>query len=456
MRSGVPHRFKIILFVLFVLMTRIPWLQPGYGVDSDAWRVVLAARHIKETGDYMLSRLPGYPLQEYLLSWISMSTPVIVNGMTALFSSVACLYFVLVLRFFRIKRAYLWGIAFALTPVVYINSVNSMDYMWALAFLLAAVYLVLKDRPMLAGVFLGLAMGCRLTSAVMLLPLGIWLVVIYANKSYLRLLSLAGSMLVTGVLCYIPVFVYYGYGFLDFYDIPGYPSLATLAGRSLLRVWGVWGTVGILFMIGLLLFSRRIIRMSWHELEKRSGLLLCLTTVVIYAAAFLRLPHEAGYLIPVVPFVILGLNLILRSQYTLGLVVALLLSSFFLSVERSGVEWTGPIVEDHFKRIDQTRWVNQVITAVKNLQGPAVIVTGSLLPQIQVMTDNDPADDKIFIDLVSDVDQFEAFVERGADVYVMEEARHYNEHVYQIDLVEMGAFVFDSLLTDAKTSRMPR
>ncbi|MDZ7725410.1 MAG: hypothetical protein U5R06_21965 [candidate division KSB1 bacterium] len=453
MRFGAFQRVKLILFFLFVLLTRIPWLTPGYGLDSDAWRVVRAARNIAETGDYTLSRLPGYPLQEYLLSWIGTSAPVVVNGLTAVFSSMACLFFVLILRFFHIKRIFLWGIAFALTPVVYINSVNSMDYMWALAFVLAAVYLVLKDRPVLAGLCLGLAVGCRMTSAAMLLPLAIWLFIIYANKSYVRLLSLAGLALITGVLCYIPVFVHYGIGFLNFYDIPGYPSLATLLGRSVLWVWGVWGAAGLLLMFALALFNRQIVRMSWHDLEKRSGILLCLTTVVIYFAVFLRLPHEAGYLIPVVPFMILGVNLIMRSRYTLGLAIALLLSPFLVSVDRSGIEWTGPVIQDHFKRTDQTHRITCIIAAVNKLKGPAVMVTGSLLPQIQVMTD-DPADDeKIFVDSISDREQIESYTSRGADIYVLEEAISYNEQVYQIDLLKLGAISFDSLLTNFKPSR---
>ena len=85
------------------------------------------------------------------------------------------MFFAIILRYFRIKHYLLLTLAFALTPVVYVNSVNTMDYMIALAFVLGSTYFVMVHRPLAAGMFLGLAIGSRITSGAMLLPLTLWI-----------------------------------------------------------------------------------------------------------------------------------------------------------------------------------------------------------------------------------------------------------------------------------------
>ena len=67
------------------------------------------------------------------------------------------------------------GFALAFTPQVYINSSNTTDYVWALAFILGSLYFVLLGRPLMAGILLGLAIGSRITSGAMLLRLGVLL-----------------------------------------------------------------------------------------------------------------------------------------------------------------------------------------------------------------------------------------------------------------------------------------
>ena len=47
-----------------VFLSRVPFLLPGYGWDSDAWLIAGTARKIAQTGRYHESRLPGYPVHE--------------------------------------------------------------------------------------------------------------------------------------------------------------------------------------------------------------------------------------------------------------------------------------------------------------------------------------------------------------------------------------------------------
>src|SRR3972149_4028824 len=78
-----PLPFLALAFVY--LAVRIPWLNLGYGTDPDAWRVALSAEHLLSDGEYLPSRLPGYPLHEFATVpliragwvWTNLSTAVV-------------------------------------------------------------------------------------------------------------------------------------------------------------------------------------------------------------------------------------------------------------------------------------------------------------------------------------------------------------------------------------------
>src|SRR4029077_611813 len=159
-----------------VALSRIPFVDGGYGVNVDAWRVARVARQIAVTGVYEVSRFPGYPFQEIVCSWFWRGGALALNGMSAFFSVAAAVAFTACAKKLKCRDAFLAGLAFAMTPIVFINSVTSKDYVWAIAFLLGSLLSVLSRQSLLAGTLLGLAVGCRITSGAMLLPLGLILI----------------------------------------------------------------------------------------------------------------------------------------------------------------------------------------------------------------------------------------------------------------------------------------
>lgn len=64
-----PH-CQLALVLVVVLFSRLPFLDAGYGVNADAWRVARAAHEIATTGQYSVSRFPGYPIQEIVCLWL--------------------------------------------------------------------------------------------------------------------------------------------------------------------------------------------------------------------------------------------------------------------------------------------------------------------------------------------------------------------------------------------------
>jgi len=56
-------KFAFLSLIIIVILSRIFFLNAGYGSEEDAWGVGLTAKHITATGEYEASRLPGHPLQ---------------------------------------------------------------------------------------------------------------------------------------------------------------------------------------------------------------------------------------------------------------------------------------------------------------------------------------------------------------------------------------------------------
>src|SRR6202140_5316155 len=220
------ERLALALAALAVLLTRLPWIGSGYGSDPDSYRVVLAARQLARTGVYEASRLPGYPVYEFLTALSAAAAPWVSNAVTALLSAAAFVLFALIVRELGVRRYLLIALAFAMTPVIYLNSSCTMDYIPALAGQLAATYAVMRRRPMLAGLLLGLGVGCRITAGALALPLCLWMLLTAAPRPALRqCLAFGITLLLVSVLCFLPVWRRYGTDFFAFYDNGGEPRL---------------------------------------------------------------------------------------------------------------------------------------------------------------------------------------------------------------------------------------
>ena len=54
--TGVGAALAVVVF-----LSRVPFLQFGFGTDTDTWKFASALREMSETGRYTASRMPGYP-----------------------------------------------------------------------------------------------------------------------------------------------------------------------------------------------------------------------------------------------------------------------------------------------------------------------------------------------------------------------------------------------------------
>jgi len=350
---SAPRREADLALGLLIAASRVPFLAAGYGTDTDAWKLAFAAREIGRTGHYAPSRLPGFPVQEYVSALVWRGGPLALNGLTALWSVIAALLFLRLWRRLGGRDAALATLAFAFVPALYVGSVSAMDYLWAEACVLGALNLALEGRALATGVLLGVATGCRITSAALGLPLLMLLWPALRPPRAARAALFAGVAGAIAALCYLPAYLRFGTGFLSFYEPQGaqkslgdflagmlkpgpapFPP-ALIAGQATVGVFGPIGAlaVGIAMLAALLAAARRGPGTD-RALALPRGVAPALGVgLLIPLALYLRLPHDEGYLIPALPFVLLLLAAATPRAVLRACLAAMVVSPFLLGVD---------------------------------------------------------------------------------------------------------------------------
>jgi hypothetical protein len=423
----------LALLCAAVLATRLPFLGAGYGEHADNWRIALAARHIAETGVYEYSRAPGYPIQEYVCSWFWKTGPFGFNLLDALFCTAAALGFALICIEYGVGDWWLAGLTLAFIPVLYVNSVSSKDFPWALAFLLASWWCALRKRSVWTGILLGIAMGCRMTSGAAALPIALILIEGAENRVAIRRVLITGVISASIVIAaFVPVYTRYGTDFFNFYAEHGFPGPLEIAARMTIEVWGILGFAGLCIA---LLAGLRSPRPPRPVVSSRQ-LLAWGSMLVIYAIAFFCLPDEAAYLIPAIPFTLL-LVWYVAPQWAFRACCALIIASPFLTWS-GALPAPGLIIQDHRERVATDGQIGGFLHFASMVSGSNAYIVGSWEPPIAVLTADAPVANAKFIYLLTqaELDQLNA---QGWHVWYLPLMREFNSHVYQYDVAAHGA-----------------
>lgn len=454
---------RFLLVAALVLVTRLPFLGAGYGADPDAWRVAWAARVLATTGHYEASRFPGYPLQEMVSSLVWRGGPLALNALTALLSALGAAFFARTLRRLGSRDDVIAALALASTPAIFLASVTAMDYVWALSLALAALDFAIRGRALAAGLLLGLAIGCRITSAGLVLPLALALAGASPAGARLRNAARFGAAaLAVGALAFLPVFLAYGPGFLRFYQF-GYPRALHVVKNASVDLWGIPGfaTIAIACLFWLARLGRRSGVPSIPAPSPGGLVAACACGIAVYLAAYLRLPIKAFYLIPAVPFMLLLLGRSLARNGFLAVCVALIASPWVLKVSQpgkpdslpltagtiafraAGQPWNldllrGPILADRERRALGMRYVEASLDRARRLPGESVVAAWDWLPQIRVRLagKRDGRVEYVYLLTAADLDDLRL---RGVAVYHLAGAETENVKVNGVSLNERGA-----------------
>jgi hypothetical protein len=308
----------VFVLILVYSLSRVWQLNAGFGLYGDAWRIANTAFDISYLHIYNPSRFPGYPLPEFIDSLFIRWGWVATNGLAAVLNLVAVFAFASILKDLGVRNKGLLVLAYAFIPIIWVHSGGTIDYTWALSFVIFTWFFALRDRWAIAGLMMGLAIGSRVTAGVFILPL---LYLAYQRKAGLKnTIWLCGVAGVTALVLFLPLFIQYGLSFFTYYS-------DTISLEAMLyRVVNAFGILPILFGIIVVIFSLKSLVQS---LLKRDGLVIFLfATVLLYVALYIKVPYKAEYMLPAVPFGLLLLNNISRRMLFIPLVFLLVLESF--------------------------------------------------------------------------------------------------------------------------------
>jgi len=324
-RKAEARHDRVVLALAAVLY--VPFIGLGFGTDVDSYHVVEAGERIVGGLPYEHSREPGFLVHEVatgVLDWLGGS--VLTNLGSVAMALVALGSFLALCRRLRVPHPSLLGLTLAVHPLFWVSATSTMDYVWALGFGLAGGVLLWDRRWGWAGLFFGLAIGSRITS-VLLVGVLAGAVFWKRAKDRRRVLWSLGLGLGLGALCFVPTLVQYG-GTLGFLVPVGAEEQAGWSWAERLGRFGykniyVWGLPAAFVLVGIL--GRAAIARSAPWRSRAAALGLAAAGIGVYEALYLRYPLEPEYLLPLVPFVLIGAGLLVGRRWLVALFVAVLL-----------------------------------------------------------------------------------------------------------------------------------
>jgi hypothetical protein len=361
-----PYIF--VLGLLFIL-SRIPLLNLGFGSDPDAWRIAGSAFDLHYFGIYHPSRFPGYPLPEFFNSLIINYGWMATNAATVILSLISVYVFARILKELNIKNKGLLVVTYAFLPILWINSAITMDYMWALAFILLTWFFIIRKQYALAGLMMGLAIGSRITSLILILPF-IYLI-LAENKEIKKIMYFFVTTCATALILFLPLYLQYGLNFVSYYP--------TQTGMDF-----IWYDMTYYFGILAILFGLMLSVISFNKLfenviKKEETTIFLLFSISLVVLLYIGAPYEMSYLIPAVPFGLLLLSKISNRKLFGILCIFLLLNSFIyvgLSSNISPIIDKGAVISDAETR---TQLLNEIENITSNLNN-SVIISGECFP----------------------------------------------------------------------------
>jgi hypothetical protein len=282
----------------------LPFTLLGYGTDIDVPNVLRAGRTWLDEGVYELSRKPGAVVHEVATAALDrVGGSVLVNLASVAFALLA------IWSVYRLVRADGsafpgWAsLAMAANPWFWLAATSLGDFMWALGLALGGAFAASRDRRWLAGVMFGLAIGCRMSTVLMVIA---WLVAERTGTRSGRVdwsatLRTGGVAVAVAVACFVPPWLQNDRS-LDFLDTGlAFAGWGLNAGRWAVKNAAVIGIpAGFVMLVGVPRVLGALARWRVSTVVRFAVL-----TTVMSEVLFFRLPLKPVHLLPVVAAVAL-------------------------------------------------------------------------------------------------------------------------------------------------------
>ncbi len=295
----------------------------GYGADPDAWLVARAAGSLWASGRYVVSRFPGYPLHE-----IANAPLVGLGGAVASNAGTLAAALVLTVLWFRIvgkagRNPLPLFFSLICAPLVLTNAATTMDYLWSLAFLLAALDAAIDGKEITSGVLTGIASGFRPSNLTVAIPLVIFITLRTDRGAGLRYLCAAAG---AAGASFLPVLITYGGPFHWFAltreemsDV--HPEFGVRILDFGYRTIYALGPLAFIAIGAAVFAGRNRLRES---IRLRDPIIIsCIAALAVSAVQFFALPLDRAYLLPAVPFALILADRLSSPRVSLGVLLCI-------------------------------------------------------------------------------------------------------------------------------------
>lgn len=347
----------------------------------------MVALHFGKGLGYAPARFPGFPVIELTYGFMAKCFPwgslwIYTNLLTLSLSLVGIYFFYQIVLYHKISSPLTMVLFLYFVPIVFVNATSSMDYLWTITFILMAYWSLLKRRPIVGGIFLGMAIGTRLTTGIFGLPFLIFLIwnpEIFPPKTAFRnaVLFIFFTVIIS-VGWYLPLFIQYHFSFISTL----FPRRDFIrSGYYIMQeILGLPGTIGLLvLMVGK---KKGFVKWNWE-------LSLWSTIIIAYSALFLVKPEKVEYLIPMLPFLGLWIarwfngkympilaSLVVFNNILSFLVIQPTPEGFQMNWTAKGITWQKYIFSQNY--IQDTKYLIQY-----PFQPNSMVIAGWRLPGIQ-------------------------------------------------------------------------
>lgn len=306
----------------------IPFIFLGYGADSDSFLVLETGRGFLKTGQYLPSRNPGFIVYEAVTLLLDQLGGSLLCNLGTLAMALLCVAsFIYICHRFEIQNRRLLATILILHPVFWSQAACTMDYVWALGFLLGGTALLFKEMHKTAAVLFALAIGTRCTSVLTVIPVLAYFY--YVNKSTRIKFIVCGLITVAiATVFYLPSFALAGWT-LKFMK-PGYIHPEAWTPFLKLVKWGYrniyfWGLPTIFFLLLMAWYACGFLRNANNRSRWFPILALCVGVILPCEAMFMVAPAEIPYLLPMLPFALMAAGILLEQKTQLLVALTALL-----------------------------------------------------------------------------------------------------------------------------------
>jgi hypothetical protein len=315
-----------LLFAMVAVLMGLP------GPDGNANSTYDVITRLAHTFTYRISRTPGQPFLDYsnFILW-SVGGDRLVQAWYVLISALGVSILYRLLQEIRGCSPLAGACALALHPMFLAHVGGVGDFAVSLAFLLGALWAGVRGRVVVAGLALGMAVGCRLPLCLNVVPVAFLVGMAWRNKgasSREAIAKAASTGLLAGavsLLMFAPLFAFYGASLMKNFPMQSLRYHVSAFGYRLLVGYGAafWAIAA-----GAFLWRMRR-RGPAIPPKARNGIGAAAVMIVLGSLATeFRVPGKPEYALPF----LVGAILLFQVCSTKAWTYALLLSSLAVGV----------------------------------------------------------------------------------------------------------------------------